>query len=101
MYQELEPVDESFFRDEKREEATAAGLELVNAFRRLGVDLPDIQIRNECVTCDEPYSLELGGARVEDAREMAQTINHKLDILSEIQRDWSARNPQAAEVDDQ
>ncbi|MCZ0994199.1 hypothetical protein O1L44_15335 [Streptomyces noursei] len=101
MYQEIEPVDASFFRDEKREEAVAAGLDLVNAFRRLGVDLSDIQIRNECITCDESYSMDLGRVRVEEAREMVQTINHKIDVLLAIQRHWTARNAQAAEIDDQ
>ncbi|MEW1653875.1 hypothetical protein [Streptomyces sp. NPDC093707] len=100
VLQGLEPVDAAFFSDEDRERAVAAGVAFVNALRRLGADLPDIQLREACITCDERYSFTLGDARVEDLREMAWSINRRLNLLEAVQRQWLADNPQAPEVND-
>ncbi|WP_043268366.1 hypothetical protein [Streptomyces sp. CT34] len=100
MPRELDHVDESFFSDEPREQATATGVALVNALRRLGVDLPDIELLAPCENCDHEYSFRLGQVGVEDAQAMAHAIDHRLDVLEAISQQWNRATPQVAEVDD-
>ncbi|MGA4948647.1 hypothetical protein [Streptomyces lydicamycinicus] len=94
MNSDLKTVDESFFSDENREEAVSAGVALVNAFRRIGVELSDIRLHAPCGDCDiTEYAFTLGRIRVEDTKEMAHTINRRMSMLEEIERRWNAEHP--------
>ncbi|MGW2919551.1 hypothetical protein ACWDBF_17055 [Streptomyces angustmyceticus] len=99
MESDLAPVRESFFLDEDREAAVRAGIALVNAFRRIGVDLEDIKLHPPCEGCNvNEYTFTLGRVRVEETREMALTINHRLSVLESAGRRRNAEHPKATEA---
>lgn len=63
-------------------EARDAGTELVNAFRRAGVDFADTSLKGPCECCKRKgYLISIGGVTPEEALEIAAAVNATLDGL--------------------
>ncbi|MEU0305573.1 hypothetical protein [Streptomyces cyaneofuscatus] len=76
MQQKFQPVGPEYFDDQDRDYAVVAGIELVNALRRLGVDLEGIVVSAPCDRCSSVgYVLDLGPVEPAQALKMAATIN--------------------------
>ncbi|MCC8481827.1 hypothetical protein LMJ41_28610 [Streptomyces globisporus] len=76
MQQKLCPVGPEYFDDQDRDYAVVAGVELVNALRKLGVDLEGIALSAPCDRCSSVgYVLDLGPVEPAHALKMAATIN--------------------------
>ncbi|MFJ1594285.1 hypothetical protein ACIOD0_29175 [Kitasatospora albolonga] len=71
-------VDSSYFSDVDRDYVVAAGVRLVNALHRFGIDIGGIGVSavcGRCTTAKEPYMVELGKLRAEEADAMAVQID--------------------------
>ncbi|MFJ3578108.1 hypothetical protein [Streptomyces rubiginosohelvolus] len=76
MQQKICPVGPEHFDDQDRDYAVVAGVELVNALRKLGVDLEGIAVSAPCDRCSSVgYVLDLGPVEPAHALKMAATIN--------------------------
>ncbi|MFD5682526.1 hypothetical protein [Streptomyces bacillaris] len=76
MQQKLRPIGPEYFNDQDRDYAVEAGVELVNALRKLGVDLEGIGVSAPCDRCSSVgYVLDLGPVEPAQALKMAATIN--------------------------
>lgn len=84
MQQKFQPVGPEYFDDQDRDYAVAAGVELVNALRKLGVELEGIGVSAPCDRCSSVgYVLDLGPVEPAQALKMAATIN---DYVEESKR---------------
>lgn len=72
-------VGPDYFDDVDRDDAVAAGVRLVNALRRFGVDLDSISAEKVCHTCSPPvrdaYLITLGTVKHPEADAMAAQLN--------------------------
>ncbi|MFJ4966151.1 hypothetical protein ACIP6P_27505 [Streptomyces sp. NPDC088729] len=71
-------VGPDHFDEVDREQAVAAGVRLVNALRRFGVDLDEIgvgQVCHDCTAVKDAYRVELGSLRPEEVESMAAQLN--------------------------
>ncbi|MFE4023428.1 hypothetical protein ACFXPZ_39570 [Streptomyces sp. NPDC059101] len=100
MYRELLPLDASFFDDEDREDAEAAGLAFLNALRRIGVELADFRLLAPCENCDNEWTFSLGQESLQGLAAMTRKVVHRLDMLEAIHQQWLIDHPQVAEADD-
>ncbi|WP_411083717.1 hypothetical protein [Streptomyces sp. cmx-18-6] len=77
MQQKFHPIGPEYFDDQDRDYAIEAGVELVNALRKLGVDLEGIGVSAPCDRCSSVgYVLDLGPVEPDQALKMAATINN-------------------------
>ncbi|CAM5415117.1 hypothetical protein [Streptomyces griseus] len=72
-------VGPDYFDDPDRDDAVAAGVRLVNALRRFGVDLDSISAEKVCHTCSpavrHAYVIGLGHVSHPEANDMATQLN--------------------------
>ncbi|MYT96836.1 MULTISPECIES: hypothetical protein [unclassified Streptomyces] len=72
-------VGPDYFDDPDRDDAVAAGVRLVNALRRFGVDLDSISAEKVCHTCSHAvsyaYLISLGNVTHPDADDMATQLD--------------------------
>ncbi|MFI1528621.1 hypothetical protein [Streptomyces griseus] len=72
-------VGPEYFDSVDREQAVAAGVQLVNALRRFGVDLEGVGVTQVCHTCapslKQAFWVELGDMRPEEAVVMATQLD--------------------------
>ncbi|MFJ7061113.1 hypothetical protein ACIQVA_25880 [Streptomyces microflavus] len=76
MHTEVGP---DYFDDSDRDDAVDAGVRLVNALRRFGVDLDSISAEKVCHTCSPPvrdaYRIALGTLPQKEVSAMAAQLN--------------------------
>ncbi|MFJ9052186.1 hypothetical protein ACIRPO_20955 [Streptomyces bacillaris] len=93
MQQKLHPIGPEYFNDQDRDYAVEAGVELVNALRKLGVDLEGIGVSAPCDRCSSVgYVLDLGPVEPAQALKMAATINGYAEESSRL-REPAAPTP--------
>ncbi|XMN06981.1 hypothetical protein ACK8N7_13470 [Streptomyces griseobrunneus] len=71
-------VGPDYFEESDREQAIDAGVELVNALRRFGVDFDGVGVSPVCHTCTsvpDAYRVELGSLHFKDAEKIATQLN--------------------------
>ncbi|MDJ1644510.1 hypothetical protein [Streptomyces pakalii] len=72
-------VGPDYFDDPDRDDAVAAGVRLVNAFRRFGVDLDSISAETVCHGCSpavkHAYAISLGTVPHTEAEAMATQLD--------------------------
>ncbi|MEU4920237.1 hypothetical protein AB0G29_12860 [Streptomyces parvus] len=71
-------VGPDYFDESDREQAVDAGVELVNALRRFGVDFDGVGVSPVCHTCTsvpDAYRVELGSLHFKDAEKIAVQLN--------------------------
>ncbi|WP_399089058.1 hypothetical protein ACGH2B_15430 [Streptomyces sp. BBFR2] len=80
-------ADHAFWVDGERQEAEEKGSAFVNAFRRLGIEFDDIELKEPCGGCRRTgYRLLLGSIPPEEAADIAWRLNHALDLLDTYRR---------------
>ncbi|MGW3931109.1 hypothetical protein ACWECC_23825 [Streptomyces microflavus] len=70
-------VGPNYFDDGDREVVVRAAVRLVNALRLFGVDIEDIGVSAICETCiptSQPYRIDLGAMRADQAEAMAAQL---------------------------
>ncbi|SCE00462.1 hypothetical protein [Streptomyces sp. DvalAA-19] len=98
--QQLCPVGPDYFEDQDRDYAANAGVELINALRKLGVDLEGIEISPPCGRCSPlEYVLDLGPVRPADALRMAAKINDCTDELQRLRTAGTAAVPPKVRIE--
>lgn len=89
-------VGPGYFDDADRDDAVAAGVRLVNALRRFGVDLDSISAEKVCHTCSPPvrdaYLIALGTVKHPEADAMAAQLDAFADEFERM-RDLLTSKP--------
>lgn len=97
-------VGPDHFDESDRVQAIDAGVELVNALRRFGVDFDGVGVSSVCDTCSsvpDAYRVELGILHVQDAEKIAAQLNgfadefqRMRDLLTEAERAPHPKQPE-------
>ncbi|MGW2412754.1 hypothetical protein ACWCV5_11325 [Streptomyces tubercidicus] len=83
-----DPVSSDYWGVKGRREVEEAGSLLVNTLLRIRVDIPNIEILNDCTDCGrkEPR-ISLGYLSIDETNEMARKIEKVLDELDYLRKE--------------
>ncbi|MCR8576148.1 hypothetical protein [Streptomyces sp. Isolate_219] len=97
---ELGPVGRDYWVTGDREQAEDNGSAFVTAFRRLGIDLPDIEIKEPCNDCHirrTDHRINVGQLSVAEAGEFAEKIDQAMDQLAQYRKLYGPLKESATE----